>query len=232
MAVTLRIAAVSALIVTVVLGMISNLLFLWAFEFRIDWFLDPARLLAAGPATPTLLRWAALTDLFSYYLPTAVVALALWHVLRPRSPVLADGATVGALGYVLAGSMGAIAVATAGPMLLQAYAAPGADQASIATAFAVLLEVVWRGVWQLLDVTLIGAWLVGVGLLMRGDQPAFARLSIALGGFAWLTAVSNVLGLGIARDAALGMVFVLWAAWSISLIYLLGLRRAPFATMA
>jgi len=229
---TLRTAAITALVVTVVLGMISNLLFLWAFEFRVDWFLDPAQLVAAGPASPALLRWAALTDLFSYYLPTAVVALALWHVLRPRSPGLADGATLGALGAVLAGSIGAVSLATAGPMLLQAYAASSADQPSIAAAFAVLVEVVWRGVWQLLDTALIGAWLVGVGLLTRVDQPAFGRLSLALGGFAWLTTVFNVLGLGIARDAALGMVFVLWTAWSIWLILLLGRRRAPFATLA
>jgi hypothetical protein len=229
---TLRTAAITALIVTIGLGMISNILFLWAFEFRVDWFIDPARLVAAGPASPTLLRWAALTDLFSYYLPTAVVALALWHVLRPRLPTLADVATLGALGYVLAGSIGAVSLATAGPLLLQAYAAPGADQASIATAFAVLVEVVWRGVWQLLDTALIGVWLVGVGLLTRVDQPSFARLSVALGGFAWLVTVFNVFGMGIARDAALGIVFVLWAAWSIWLIILLWRRRAPFATLA
>jgi hypothetical protein len=229
---TLRTGAITALVVTVVLGMISNLLFLWAFEFRLDWFVDPALLVAAGPATPGLFRWAALTDLFSYYLPTAIVALALWHVLRPRSPALADLATLGAMGYVLAGSIGAISLAIGAPILLEAYAAPGADQASIATAFAVLIEVVWHGVWQILDTALIGTWLIGVGLLIRADQPAFARLSLALGGSAWVATVFNVLELGIARDAALGLVFGLWAAWSIWLIVLLGRRHAPFAALA
>lgn len=228
----LRTAAIAALIVQVVLGMISNALFLAAFEFRMDWFMDPAQLIAAGPASPALLRWAALTDLFSYYLPSAVVALVLWHVLRPRSPALADIATLGALGFVLAGSIGAVSLATAGPMLLQAYQAPGADQPTIATAFAVLAEVVERGVWQLLDTALIGAWLVGVGLLVRVEQPGFGRLSLALGGFAWLTTFYNVLGLDITRDAALAVVFVLWATWSIWLILLLWRRRAPFAALA
>jgi hypothetical protein len=230
--VTLRLAAITALVVTVVLGMISNLLFLWAFEFRLDWFIDPAQLLAAGPASAALLRWAAVTDLLSYYLPTAVVALALWHVLRPRSPALADLATLGALGYVMAGSIAAVALATAGPFLLEATAAPGADQASIATAFAVLMEVVWNGVWQLLDPILVGAWMLGLGLLMRADQPAFARLSFALGGSAWLASAFNVLGLGIPRQAALGMIFVLSVAWWIWLILLLRDRRAPFTTLA
>jgi hypothetical protein len=229
---TLRTWTITALVVTVVLGMISNLLFLWAFEFRLDWFVDPGRLVAAGPTTPGLFRWAALTDLFSYYLPTGVVALALWHVLRPQSPALADLATLGAIGYVVAGSIGAVSLAIGGPILLQAYAAPGADQASIATAFAVLIEMVWHGVWQILDLALIGTWLIGVGLLIQGDQPAFSRLSLALGASAWLATVFNVLELGIARDAALGLVFGLWAAWSIWLILLLGRRRAPFAALA
>ena len=229
---TLRRAAIGALVLTVALGMISNLLFLWAFEFRLDWFIDPARLVGAGPMSPALLRWAALTDLFSYYLPTAVVALALWHVLHPRGPALADSATLGAMGYILAGSIGAIALAEAGPTLLRAYVAPGADRATIATAFAVLVEVVWRGIWQLLDTTLIGVWLVGVGLLVRGDQRAFAWLSFALGGCAWVATMFNVVDLGIARDATLGVLFVLWAAWSIWLIVLLGRRSAPFAALA
>jgi hypothetical protein len=178
-----------------------------------------------------LFRWAALTDLFSYYLPTAVVAVALWQVLRPRSPALADLATLGALGYVLAGSIAAVSLAIGGPILLQAYAAPGVDQASVATAFAVLIEVVFHGVWQLLDTALVGSWLIGVGWLIRADQPAFARLSLALGGCAWLATVFNVLELGIARDAALGLVFGLWTAWSIWLILLLGRRRLPFAAL-
>lgn len=228
---TLRTAAIAALAMTVVLGMISNLLFLWTFEFRLDWFRDPVRLLGAGPESAGLLRWAAVTDLFSYYLPTGVVVLAMWHALRPRSPALADAASLAGLGFVLAGSIGAVSLATAGPILLQAHDAPGADQATIETAFAVLLEVVWRGIWQLLDATLGGAWFVGVGLLMRIDHPWFARLSIAAGGAAWLAAAAYLLGAGIARDAALGMLFILWTAWSVWLIVLLRRRRAPFTTI-
>jgi hypothetical protein len=61
---------------------------------------------------------AALADLFSYYVPTAVIALALWVVLRDRHPILALAALLGALGYVIAGSIGAAGLAMAGPTLI------------------------------------------------------------------------------------------------------------------
>ncbi|HEY8632369.1 MAG TPA: hypothetical protein VIL50_04380, partial [Candidatus Limnocylindrales bacterium] len=143
---TLRGATVGALIVTVALGVISDLLFLAALQFRPDWFSDPALLVAGGPASADLLHWAALTDLFSYYLPTTVVALALWEALRSRSPMLALGALLGALGYVLAGSIGAASLAMVGPTLIREYAQPGADQAAIAAAFGLLTDVVFRAV--------------------------------------------------------------------------------------
>ena len=59
-----RSAAVAALLVTVILGAISNLLLLAAFRFRRDWFDDPALLVTGGTRTGVLLRWASITDLF------------------------------------------------------------------------------------------------------------------------------------------------------------------------
>jgi hypothetical protein len=102
----LRTAAVVALTVTVALGAVSNVLFLAAFRFRRDWFDDPALLVAGGARSAELLRWASITDLFSYYLPTAVVALALGFALGPRGPVLARATTLAGLGYVSCGSTG------------------------------------------------------------------------------------------------------------------------------
>ena len=117
---------------TVVLGTISDVLFVAAFQFRPEWFSDPARLVAGGSRSAELLKWAALTDMFSYYLPIAAVALALWVALRRRGTIVADAATLAAFGYVLAGSLGAATLAMAGPMLMRQYAQPGADHAAVA----------------------------------------------------------------------------------------------------
>ena len=228
---TLRAATVGALIVTVALGVVSDLLFLAALQFRPDWFSDPALLVAGGPASADLLHWAALTDLFSYYLPTTVVALALWAALRSRRPILALGVLLGALGYVLAGSIGAASLAMVGPMLIREYAQPGADQAAIATAFGLLTDFVFRAVWQLVDGIFIAAWMIGIGLLIRTDQPAFARLARALGVLFVIATMFNVLGFGTARDATLGVVFVTWIVWDVWLAILVWGRRSPFGDL-
>ena len=73
----LRRATVAALIVSVSLGFASDLLFAAALQLRPEWFADPVGLVAAGEPSATLLSFAALADLGGYYLPTAVVALAL-----------------------------------------------------------------------------------------------------------------------------------------------------------
>jgi hypothetical protein len=228
---TLRGATVGALIVTVGLGAVSDLLFLAALQFRPDWFSDPALLVAGGPASADLLHWAALTDLFSYYLPTTVVALALWAALRSRRPILALGALLGALGYVLAGSIGAASLAMVGPTLIREYAQPRADQMAIATAFGLLTDVVFRAVWQLVDGIFIAAWMIGIGLLMRTDQPAFARLALALGVLFLIATMFNVVGFGTARDAVLGVVFVAWIVWDLWLAMLVWGRRSPFGDL-
>jgi hypothetical protein len=54
---TLRGATVGALPLAVALGVLSDLLFLAALQFRPDWFADPALLVAGGSASAELLKW-------------------------------------------------------------------------------------------------------------------------------------------------------------------------------
>ena len=227
---TARTTAVAALIVAICVGMISNVLFLAAFQFRIDWFLEPARMLGAGPESAGLLRWASALDLIGYYLASAVLAYALWRTLRPRNPWVADLSTMAALGYALAGGAGAAVLATVGPMLMNDYAEAStpADRAMIASQFALLFEVVWRSIWQFLDGILVAAWWLGIGLLVRPEQSGLSRVSLVLSAVAAIGVVLNVLGLGLARDLSLGVVFSLWTVWWVWLLVAFLRRDEPF----
>lgn len=226
---TVRTAAILALAVTVVLGSVSDALYAAAFRFRLDWLADPGRLVAAGPGSAELLKWAALTDLFSYYLPIAVVVTALFGPLQRCNPALALAATAAGFGYVVAGSCAAAALAVAGPSLMKAYAQPAADTGAIAIMFGTLTDVVFRAAWQLVDGVLLGFAWTATGWLLLRDLPRLGRLTIALGGFYWLATGLNILGFGTARDAALGAVFALWDVWSIWLAWLLARRVGALA---
>ena len=230
---TLRSAAIGALIVSLTVGLVSNVLFLAAFRFRVDWFLDPPALLSAGPPSPELLRMASVLDLVGYYLATGVLAYALWRLLRARNPVVADLSALAAMGYTIAGGAAAAVLAMVGPMLMEQHAnASSADQTTIEVLFAVLFEGVWRSVWQLFDGILLGAWWLGIGLLIGRDRPLLSGMALALAAGAVVGILLNMAGLGLARDVVLGIVFVLWTAWWLVLLVALLRNDPPFITEA
>jgi len=90
---------------------------------------------------------------------------------------------------------------------------------------------VFRALWQLVDGVFVAAWVIGIGVLVRTDQPGFARLSWALGALFLVGVAFNVLDVGLARDATLGVVFIAWFAWDIWLAALVWGRRSPFDAM-
>jgi hypothetical protein len=143
----------------------------------------------------------------------------LWRQLRPRNPLIADLSTIAAVGYALAGGVGAAILAMVAPMLMHAYTnATIAGQAVIAAQFATVLEVVWRAIWQFLDAILLAAWWLGTGWLLRPDQPRLFCLWLVLAAAAAAGAAANVAGLFLVRDVLLGVVFVLWTSWWISVL--------------
>jgi hypothetical protein len=157
-------------------------LFLAAFQFRLDVFLEPTLIVASGGTSAELLRWASVLDLFGYYFATAVLAYVLWRQLRPRNPLIADLSTIAAVGYALAGGVGAAVLAMVAPMLMHNYTdATAAGQALIAAQFATVLEVVWRAIWQFLDAILLATWWPGIGWLFRQDHLHLSRLSLVHG---------------------------------------------------
>jgi hypothetical protein len=224
----LRTVAVAALVAHIGLGVVSLLLFLAAYQFRSEWFIDPAQLVAAGSASAEFLRWGAAADLLSYYLPTGVVAYVLWRALRARSPIVADLSTLAALGYVVAGGMGAALLAVVGPTLMNEYAIAETEQATVAASFQLLTDVVYRAVWQFLDPILLAAWWLGIGTLLRVDQPRFANLSFALAAFAILGAILTLTAYTLEQVVLLGAFFVAWLAWAIWLLMLFWRARNPF----
>src|SRR5512133_967779 len=62
------------------------------------------------------------------------------------------------------------------PMLMHNYTdATAAGQALIAAQFAVVLQVLWRAIWQYLDTILLAAWWLGIGWLLLADRPRLSR---------------------------------------------------------
>jgi hypothetical protein len=227
---TLRRAGIGALLVFLALGSVAGLLFLAAFQLRLEWFADPSGMVAAGAGSAELLRWAAVADLFSYYLAVGVVAYVVWTAVRPLGRALADLATLSAFGYVLAGGVAATALAFVGPRLMHEYAA-GGDRAALGVAFGALAEVVFSAIWQFLDAWLLAGWWLGIGILLLRIRPGFARLTLTMAAVAAIGSLFTMLDIDVVRYAGLAIFFALWTAWSIWLLLMLWRRTPPFGEL-
>ena len=114
---------------------------------------------------------------------------------------------------MLAGGIGAAVLAMVGPLLMHNYTeAVAEDRALIAAQFAVLFELVWRAIWQMLDGIFLAAWWLGWGYSSE-DRPGLSRLSLALAAAAVAGVATNLTGVSLVRDVMLGITFTLWTAW-------------------
>ena len=137
---------------------------------------DPSKLLGSGPTGASLIRWGSLIDMAGYLSIAPVVIY-----LRARYPTAryADLYALAGLALVVVGSIGAVAMATAAPPLIDDYAtASAAQRQAVLPAFATLYRAVVLGLWQTLETIPAAVWLLGVASAARreGPRPLFLIL--------------------------------------------------------
>lgn len=172
--------------------------------------------LSIGADGARLLRLGLILDMLSYYLPLLPVALFLWRWIGPRNPDLALFYTSCGLGYILVGALGAAILAAVHPPLISAYAQASVEQRPVLEAvFSAIGNMVYGGMWGILDTLLVGIWFLGIGLLLRGERHLFSIFSIVLGILALLGWLGVILS--IEAIASLGVIYGLlapvWALW-------------------
>jgi Domain of unknown function (DUF4386) len=211
-----RFAALAA-IISFPLALGSIVLSGMALDFNmIDAAANPALWLSVGADGASLLRWGMILDMFSYYLPLLPVALFLWRWLRARSPNWVLFYTSCGLGYILIGAIGAVILAAVHPPLVLGYGQASVEQRPVLeTVFSAIGNMVYRGMWGILEVLLAGIWFLGIGLLLRGERRIFSILSMIIGASALLGSLGVILV--IEAIALLGVIYGLlapiWTLW-------------------
>jgi hypothetical protein len=193
---------------------VSGVLFLLAVDGHPREILHMELLVAQAPANAETVRWAMILDMLGYYVLLAPLFVAVGRRLFDLGEQGAALWTIGALMYVTAGSVAAMALAYGVPPILRSYAqASSSGRTGLVLALTALTEAAVRGVWQTFDPIVIGAWAVASGLALRRlGRRSLGTIGIVLGGSAavfavlraagvqWdllLYAVGAVLGLGI-----------------------------------
>jgi hypothetical protein len=174
-------------------------------------------MLQVGASGASLLRWGLILDMLGYYLPLLPAALFLQAWCGPKSRAWVRFYTSCGLGYILIGATGAALLAAALPVLIGAYGQASADQrAVLETVFRTIWNMVYAGMWNIVGEFLAGIWLVGIGLLLRGERRIFSVITLILGASALLDSIGTMLGIDTLALPALS-IFVglapIWALW-------------------
>lgn len=208
-----RLAAVTTILT--VLGYFSSATLLAAamnYNFNLEAFLGA--LISIGSRGANLLRWGMLLDVFGSYLLLAPLALHLWNWLKPRSPNLVTLYTLCGLAYMIIGAMGAIVLSAVLPPLINDYAQASAPQReNLQVVFNSFLNAVYRGLWNPLEVLLLGIWLVGLGPWIQRERPALGVVTRVLGLSALLDAVGRFLNVETLFIVGIGGFFLLFPVW-------------------
>ena len=167
-----------------------------AVNFKLSLAAFSGTMIAIGPRGADLLRWGMVLDGLGSYLLLAPLALYFWGWLKPERPNLANLYTLCGLAYMLVGAIGAFALAAALPLLVAAYGpASAAQRETLQIVFNTFFTVVYLGLWNPLEVILLGIWLLGLGPWIARARPALGRFTQLVGLAALLDAVGRIFGL-------------------------------------
>ena len=210
-----RFAALAA-IISFPLALASIVLTSAAMDFEMDASMHPALLLSVGPDGARLLGWGLILDMFSYYLPLLPAALFLLHWLQPKSPNWVRFYTLCGVGYILIGAIGATILAATYPPLIRAYGqASSSQQVVLETIFSTITDLVYGGLWNILEMLLAGVWFIGIGLLLRYERRIFSVVSMILGISALLDSLGFMLDIDAVSSLGLNIYLVLAPIWTL-----------------
>jgi hypothetical protein len=178
-------------------------------------FSDPTPLLLIGSTGANWFHWSMAFDLFGYlsFVPIAVLGYR-WFRAKSRDIVLVYS-ICGVL-YSVIGSIGAISLGVVVPTLAREYpAAPPSQQEAMQVTINVFYSTIVRGLWNPLEILLLGIWLLGIGSFLRRERTALGVLTLIIGGFAMLDALGWIIQVElIFRVGVFGIsLLIAWGAW-------------------
>ncbi len=210
-----RLAAVTSILATLLaLGSIGFQAVV--LNVNVDPSSNPGSILGIGANGATLFRWGMILDMFGYYLLLAPLALLLRSRLQPKGMNLIALYTFCGLAYMLIGALGAATLAAIIPPLIKGYGQASVQQHQVyEVVFSGFFNVVYVGLWNLLETSLGGIWWLGIGLFLRREQPALGIFTTALGIFALLDALGRILDIQIIYTVGLAGVLLLIPIWTL-----------------
>ena len=206
-------------IVTVLSGLIAFaciIASLIAVNFNVDALSDPLLILSTAGINISAARWSMILDMFGYYLLLLPV-IHLFHDWMKEKSAWANVVTFCGLAYILIGSIGASILAVVWPKIITAFPlATEAEQQILKANFSLVNDMVYSGMWNLLEMTFAAAWWIFTGYQLLKNKFKFMGWLTIITGISCLgDAKSGVLQIGWLHKLSLNVYLLLAIVWAI-----------------
>ena len=205
--------------VTILSGLLalgSMLTGMVATNFDSEAFSNPILILRMESATPMMIKWFMLLDMFGYYLLLLPGIFLLHQHMKSRTP-WASLITSAGYSYVIIGAIGAAMLAAAWPELISNFRqASPTEQPRFQELFLLSNELVVKGIWNILEMFLAGLWWLGLSYFTEGSR-SLRITTFTLGIACVMDGTGEMLGLPLLAEIGLNIYLLLaivWAIWT------------------
>ena len=209
-----RLTGISAILLT--LFTIGNVITLFmSVNNNAQAFSDTRLLLSVGDRGADLFHWSMVFDILAYLL-FVPIALLCWSWFRSDNKTMVLLYTFCGLAYSLLGSTGAAVLGAVVPNLTRAYGLASATQReSMQIVVGAFFQSIAHGVWNPLEIFLVGIWFLGIGSVLRHEKRAMGILALIIGFFAMLDPLGWILNNDLVFNVGVGgmILMPIWSMW-------------------
>ena len=207
-------------IITVVSGILAAACIIAgmiAVDFNDEAFSDPVLILSIPQVNVQAARWSMLFDMLGYYM-LLIPAIYLFHDWMKNKTAWANVISFCGLAYVLIGSIGASILAIVYPSILKEYAtASPATQLILKSQFQLFNDMVYGGLWNLLEIFFAGIWWGSLGIILYKNRYSIIGIvSIATGLSCVADGISGMFELPALHEITLNAYLLLSIVWALA----------------
>jgi hypothetical protein len=192
-------------------------------NYNSDAFSDPLLILTTPGTNIGAARYSMIFDMFGYYLLLLPVIYLLQEWIKTRS-AWSNVITFSGLAYILIGGIGAAILAIAWPSILSAYPAATPDtQLILKNNFKFINDMVYGGMWNLLEILLAGVWWLWTGIIFYRNKYSFIGILTIITGVSCLAdSAAGIFQIASLHTIALNCYLLFAILWAVVLgIFLL-----------
>lgn len=188
-----------------------------AVDYHFEVFNNPTLMLSLPNVNAELSKWSMICDMFGYYILLLPIIYYLNEYLKPKTAWHCI-ITFSGLAYVLIGSIGAAILAVAYPTAIHSFPMATSEMQKIIKAnFEFVNNMVYAGMWNLLEMFFVGIWFSAIGLfLFKSSRKILGIVSIILGIFSFLDSLSGMINSALLHEVSLNIYLylsIIWAIW-------------------